>query len=368
VILVSVLGHLVPVDVIVGDDAAAAGATLIAAVGKLQGPNRPPVAASGTATVAITANNYGTVYNGGPLEIVSQRGAAGISAVASGDLAAGAGTEDYSSSLTALVSIRTPLLVSQFNDADGSTLALDDLLDHVVAKSTPQIQLWSALVTAKSESRTNLVTWADFFDDERSRPIGWDGMKHHPMAAAADYAAAISLTNNLILPRNGVVLKHMRAPAVASRFLKNDRIAALNGGLCPGKVVDEELVITRYVIGRYDLGVVDANSIDVLDYIAVTLAQDFAQLGPINVVPVGKDVKGDDKITLDGIQARVEDVLVRIQDEDGYLYDLEDNLNLIVTTYLGGGGVSVRIPKQCLRVVPGLHNVQVEGNHEVDAA
>jgi len=273
--------------------------------------------------------------------------------------------------LTALESIRTPLLVSAWGSNETGSSGAEILLlkSHCVTKSNPQDQLWSAVVCGETGATVAAVSAlvADY-DDERARVWGAINNYSLDMLAAADYAGAISLTNNLALPRNGVVLKHVRAPATADIPTKAERIGALNAGWCPAKIVDGEQVVTRYIMSRFDLGVVDANAIDVLDYTATRFAARFALLGPVNVVPDGEVVRGDDKITLDGIQDLVEDELIHIENEDGFFYDVAGNLNEIVTTYEGGGEVKVRIPASCLKVTPGLHNVMVEGNHQVDNA
>ena len=371
----NLLGCPVSVEIALDDTPTVVGDALVAAFELLSGPNLPPLHLSNAAgTVTVEFTNKGTQPNGAPLEKIGITSGIGMTCTVTGNLATGAGTDVLTTPLAAIAGLRTPLLVGMWNDANGTTGMLDLIRIHCNTKSNPQDQLWSKFVTAKTDTRSNIVSWwatVDTNDTERGHAIGWTGARQWWPMMAADYAAAIASTDNLVLPINGTDLKHCSwfPPAATNRHNRTDRVTMLRGGVCPGRVVDEKVTVTRYIMGRFDLGVVDGNAVDVLDYLAVDLAATFANLGPQNIVPAGSVAYGDDKITLDQLQGMVVDRLYYMEREKGYLYDLtEANVKLITTTYLGGGAVKVKIPKQCLQVVPGLHNIEVEGNHQVDAA
>jgi len=365
---IDVGGHLITVPVVNGEAHTVVGARFELLWNARTGADRPPVTATDTAgTVAMDATVMGTLMNSCRLVKVTTGNEPGTMTCTPGAavLSSGAGTYTLTAIFAALASVKTPLLVSEWDSATEVALIATD----VVTKSNPQDQLWSAMVTAESGANASAVSSAvNLYDDERARVIGGINNYSLSMLIAADYAAAISLTNNLALPRNGVVLKHVRVPASGDVTTKAERIAALNAGWCPLKEVDGQMVVTRYIMSRFDLGVVDANAIDILDYTATRFSNRFASLGPLNVVPVGEDIRGEDVITLDGISSIVEDELVHIEEEDGFFYDVKANLGQIVVTYDGGGQVTVSIPASCLKVTPGLHNVLIEGNHKVDNA
>jgi phage tail sheath gpL-like len=362
-------GHLINIPVVSGETDATVGARLQQLWNSRTGVDRPPVTASGGgATIAMTSTVVGTLMNSCRLvRVTTGNEPGGMTMTPSATTLTGGLTAGYSLTaiFTALANVRTPLLVSEWDSAAEVLL----IKNHCVTKSNPQDQLWSNMVNAETGATTSAITTlVDAYDDERARTIGGINNRSLSMLIAADYAAAISSSNDLPLPVNGVPLKHVRVPADADIMGKAERIAALNGGWCPIKEVDGQMVVTRYIISRYDLGVVDAGAIDVLDYLATRFAATFAALGPVKVIPVGSEGGGENTITLDGIQSLVEADLIHVQEEDGFLYDVKPNLAQIATTYEGGGLVRVQIPDSCLKVTPGLHNTIIEGTHRVDAA
>lgn len=366
-------GHLITIPVISGELHTVIDARLIQRWNARTGIDRPPVTASAgvAGTVAMTATVGGDLLNSCRLVQVVTGNEPGTMTMTPGAavLSAGAGAYSTTAIFVALASVRTPLLVSQF---DSTTLGAPAVLatkNHCVAVSNPQDQLWSNMVNAETGADTGAIgILVDVYDDERARVIGGINNLSLSMLMAADYAGGISLTNDLPLPRKGVVLKHVRVPASADVMSKAERIAALNAGWCPIKKVGDQMVITRYILSRYDLGVVDAGAIDVLDYIATRFLAAFDALGPVKINPGPGEVGGDNVIDLDGIQSIVESELIHVSDEDGFLYDLKPHLATIVTTYEGGGLVKVSIPDSCLKVTPGLQNSIITGNHRVDAA
>jgi phage tail sheath gpL-like len=372
---IDIAGHLMTIPVVSGESIATVADRMETLWNARTGVDRPPITAvsDGVSTVTLTATVMGDLMNSARLVAVTTGNEPGGMTMtpSAATLAAGSGTYSLTAIFTALASVRTPLLVSEWDSSPNAGAGAEVLAikNHCVTKSNPQDQLWSAMVCAETGADTGAIALlVDDYDDERARVIAGINNYSLPMLIAADYAGAISLTNNLVLPRNGVVLKHTRVPAAADVMSKAERIAALNAGWCPLKEVDGQMVVTRYIMSRYDLGVVDANAIDVLDYTATRFAARFAALGPLVVVPEGEDFRGEDAITLDGVQAIVEDELVHIEEEDGFYYDVKSNLNQITTTYDSGGQVTVKIPASCLKVMPGLHNVLIEGNHKVDNA
>lgn len=305
------------------------GASLVAAI--MADPNCPCTAAAAAGVVTITAKNGGTVGNGIALVGAYDAPVAQVVSTATlsgATLAAGTGAASIAAALASATGSRYHKIAILLDDSASAAAASSSVNSEGDAEHAHGEVFVQALNAALSAQTTlALATNA-----ARGVQVAISGSESWSVAICAATASAMSREEVATRPYNTMPINGIKAPPIATRWIRTETRALLDNGVTPLVVVPGEVVtILRAVVtgvknaaGNFDYSTLDVTKIQGFDFFRDNIILMFntnypkarwADSDPDGLLP--PDVATPEKVTADLINvARDMEALGIVQNVD----------------------------------------------------
>lgn len=345
-------------NITLGDTPTVQAASIVATI--MADPSCPCTAAAAAGVVTITAKNGGTVGNGiatiGVCDVTTAQVTTTYT-LAAVTLTAGTGAVSCAAALASAVGARYHKIALLLDDSASALLASAS----VTSEGDAEHAHGEVFVQSLNQPLSAQTTLALAVNSLRGVQVGINGSESWSVAICAAAASAMSREEVATRPYNTMPLNGIKAPPIATRWVRTETRALLDNGVTPLVVVPGEIVtILRAVTtgvknaaGNFDYSTLDVTKIQGFDFFRDNIILMFntnypkarwADSDPDGLLPT--DVATPEKVTIDLIN------VARDMEELGIVQNVDALKDQFVVNKVG---------TQCQFSVPAMI---VDGMHE----
>ena len=259
----------------------AAVALVLAAYDAASGERKLPVLVTDAApNLNVACTQKGLNGNTIKLRVISVPDTVQTVTLANPTLMGGLQASTYTTVLSNLAAVDTDFLASSDNAADGTTLALDLIRDHFIAKGNATNMRGGFWVAGFEDTVAATTAHADTIDAnncERGIIACCEDTGSWEPAIASWMAVMAANEPDCARPLNGLVFNEMEAPASTSRYTDAEVETLLSYGLTPIVAKDDvNCQLERCCVIRRDI-------LDPLDYTKIRTLDEFRDRSKANL-------------------------------------------------------------------------------------